>query len=214
MKDKDLYRIWAPSKHRWVDWVRPVCFLNIERLLVKSFELIDVHYVDNYQADMAIMIDLPAEESVLEGLSCAKLGYRPIALFNGTEAQAGSFAMVNQERIQQALVWGAPLLESLALSKEAAPVFLLDSNRILRFKQSMATYDNSWDLYNQDIPSPQMFLKHGINKILLRSFTLHRDLERIFYDFQKQGIQILYTNGFDEPQPIQIKKPPKKDKFH
>lgn len=214
MNDKTLYKIWAPTYARWVDWVRPLPFIGATRLPKRNFELPEIYYQDQLLNHMALFLDLPYEESVLEALSLAKKGYRPIALFNGTTPQEGSFGMVDQTSISQALVFGASILETLSLKEDALPVFMLDSNRILRHKPSINTYDNSWDLYDQDIPSIATFQKYGIDKILIRSLSLNRDLKRIFYKFQKKGIKIFYTNGYDGIQEIKLKKPPKKDKFH
>lgn len=214
MNDKQLYKIWAPTKERWVDWVRPVAFMDATKLTPTAYEEPIVHYLKEYQANTAVFIDLVGDESIVEGITLSKLGYRPIPLFNGTDAQAGSFALVNTENIKTALVWGAKQLQTITIKKDAAPVFLLDKNRIHRHKHKKAVYDNSWDLYDQDIPTPETFKKYGIKQIIIHTDELLRDLKIIFYKFQKQGIKILITDGFEKPKIITIPKPPKKDKFH
>lgn len=218
MSDKELFKLWAPRHKRWVDWVKPVVFTGIERVQPMTsphhFVIPAISAIDYYAQDTAIIVDLPTHQGVTQGLAYAKLGYRPIPLYNGTTAPPQAMALVDQQSIQSALVWGASKLNDLAIKDDAAPVFLVDSHRIFRFKMEVSIFDNSWDLYDQDIPSPEYFLKNGIHKIIVRGDKIQRDLGKILYKFQKKGITIFFTDGHHQPQKIRIKKPPRKDKFH
>ena len=99
----------------------------------------------------------------------------------------------------------------MEISNDAPPTFLLDSNRMNRFKMNVSVFDNSWDIYAQDLPSAEYFLKNGINKIIVRGEKIQKDLRKILYKFQKKGIKILYTNGYEEPKGVKIKKTLEKD---
>lgn len=214
MNNKQLYQLWAPLGKRWVDWVRPLLFVNNDLLYSQDFELLSTPYLTELKSDTVVFIDLPNHFSLLEGLTLAKLGYRPIPLFNGTDAPKNTMSLVNNDEIKQTLVWGSLLLQDLKIEEDAPPVFLLDSNRLIRHKMDIGVYDNSWDIYIQDVPSASYLLAHGISKIIVRSEKINRDLMIILYEYQKKGLIISLTNGFDEAIDVQIKKPPKKDKFH
>ncbi|NLC97341.1 MAG: hypothetical protein GX675_07250 [Erysipelotrichaceae bacterium] len=214
MNDKEIYKLWAPTSKLWVDWVRPVIFMNITKANKRKFKLIDVYTNIQYENNTAIFVDLSQEESVLEGMSYAKMGYRPIVLFNGSPTQKNAFSIVDLKPLQEVLLWASNILQNLSFEEDCAPVFFLDSNRIFRHKMDVSVFDNSWDLYSQDIPTPEYFLNHKINKIIVRSYDIKRDLKRIFYSYQKKGIDIYLTDGIEDPKKIKLNKPPKKDRFH
>ena len=218
MTNKDIFKLWAPINAKWTDWVRPVAFIELNHLTEinfhHKFEIPNINYIDELASNTAYIIDLPSYDGIMEGLGFARLGYRPIPLYNGTNPQSNAMALVDNKGIQDALVWGALQLEKMEINENALPVFLVDSNRLLRFKMNSSVYDNSWDLYDQDLPSYEYFLKNGIDRIVVRGEALQRDLKRILYKFQKNGISILLTNGYEKTKKIHIRKPPRKDKFH
>ena len=211
MTGRDIFKIWAPSGAKWVDWVRPLPFISINYNL-KTYEFCDftipkISYINNFLEDTAIIIDIPSYESIKEGIAIAKLGFRPIPLYNGTNEQEGAMANVNNHAIEIALIWGALELKKIELINNAPPVFLLDSNRTHRLKMNDSVFDNSWDIYAQDIPSAEYFIRNGIKKIIVRGDCIQKDLRKILYKFQKEKIKILFTNGYEEPKEVKIKKP-------
>ena len=94
MTVKDIYKIWAPVGKKWVDWVRPVPFVELceytEIYSYPDFFIPAIDYVDSECDDTAIIVDLPGMDSVKEGLALAKLGFRPIPSYNGTARQQGA----------------------------------------------------------------------------------------------------------------------------
>lgn len=218
MTDRAYYELWAPLHMRWVEWVRPVAFIGLGAMARDishlNFTIPTLPYVDVYDKNSAFIVDLPGQEGVLEGLALARFGYRPIPLYNGTNAQPGVRSLVDNRSIQLALAWGAAPLQTLDIAAVAAPAFLLDTNRLFRYKMEAAIFDNSWDIYDQDLPSPEYFVSQGIRQIVVRSDKVHRDLARMLYKFQQRGLTILFTNGISLAAKITIKKPPRKDKFH
>ena len=211
----DIFKIWAPAEARWVDWVRPVPFVGIDNGFevyeVVDFTIPNISYIKESKKDTAIIVDLPGNESIKEGLATAKLGFRPIPIYNGTDEQKGAMATVHNHSIKIGLIKGARELQKMEISNDAPPTFLLDSNRMNRFKMNVSVFDNSWDIYAQDLPSAEYFLKNGINKIIVRGEKIQKDLRKILYKFQKKGIKILYTNGYEEPKGVKIKKTLEKD---
>ena len=211
MTGKEIYKIWAPVGKRWVDWVRPVPFVGIDeysvRYAVSNNDLPVFDFVDEKCADAALIVDLPGVESVKAGIALAEVGYRPIPVYNGTIQQPGARATVDNQAVQAGLLWGAAELCKLEISDDALPVFLLDSNRMHRFKMEISLFDNSWDLYPQDVPSAESMLEQGIHKIIIVGDKVYKDLKKILYKFQKKNIQILWTNGYETPKRIKLHKP-------
>ncbi len=214
MTAREIFKIWAPIAARWVEWVRPVPFININSTTkiytTTSFNEPVIEYIIELKSDTAIIIDLPEGNAIVEGIELAKLGYRPIPIYNGTNPQPGAMALVENQGIENALIWGAKRLENMKIAHDAPPIFLLDSNRMHRYKMNTSVFDNSWDIYDQDIPSANYFLDHGITKIIVKSEKIQNDLIKILYKFQNKGIKIYFTNGYEEPQVYIVKKPSRK----
>ena len=210
MTGKDIYKIWAPVNKKWVDWIRPVPFIMIdENYKVEEYcnlKEYKINYLEKYENNIAIIVDLPGLESINEGISLARLGFRPVPVYNGVVEQTNSKAVTNNYIIGEGLIWGAEKLKQIEILDDAAPAFLVDSNRMNRFKMDDSYFDNSWDLYYQDVPSSEYFLKNNINKIIIRGNKINRDLNKILFEFQKKGLEIYFTDGFDIPKKLKLKK--------
>lgn len=211
MTGKEVYKIWAPTGKKWVDWVRPVPFIGID-IPKETYEFIDysipnINYLEGYLKDTAIIVDIQGINSIKEGIALAKLGYRPIPIFNGTNPPLGSKSTTNNTIIEPLLVWGAIELKNIKIESDASPVFLLDRNRLDRYKLDRSIFDNSWDVYPQDLPSSEYLLENGIKKILVRGEMLQGDLSKILYKYQKRNIKIFFTNGYEKAKEIKIKRP-------
>ncbi|MBQ7943047.1 MAG: hypothetical protein IJ326_03175 [Lachnospiraceae bacterium] len=211
MTGKEIYKVWAPVGKKWVDWVRPVPFVGINEYSVRysgSNNALPVFdFVDETCTDAALIVDLHGTESVKAGIALAQAGYRPIPVYNGTVQQQGARATVDNQAVQAGLIWGAAELCKLEIGDDALPAFLLDSNRMHRFKMEISLFDNSWDLYPQDIPSAEYFLENGIHKIIIVGDKISKDLKKILYKFQKKNIQILWTNGYETPKKTKLLRP-------
>lgn len=210
MTDKEMFRIWAPVGKRWTDWVRPVPFVQRSKS-VKGYHAINktaisaVNIEKNKNA--AIIIDLPDVESIVEGIALAHMGYRPIPIYNGTFEQKGSRATVDNQAIRIGLAWGANELTQIEIDDEALPVFLIDSNRMNRYKMEEALFDNSWDVYPQDLPSADYLLKNGIQEILVVGDVFSKDLKKILYSFQKKKIDIFFAKRYEVPKKVKLHRP-------
>lgn len=207
MTNKDCYKIWAPAGKMWVDWVRPVPFIainnNIKKYNPTNFNLPILSQLDKNDKSMAIIVDLSGTKSVEVGIMIAKeFNFRPIPIHNGTIEQKNARATTDNTSISSALVWGARMLKDIKISNDANPVFLTDKNRLQRHKVDVSIFDNSWDVYHQDLPTEDYFLKNGITKILVISDTLSKDLKKIFAQYPHKKIQILLSDGYEEPKCI------------
>ena len=194
MTNKECYKIWAPTGKKWTDWVRPVPFIaaqaDVKGYHAGELSIPNIDLIDASWKNAAVIVDLPGDESVEMGLALAGKGYRPIPIYNGTIEQKNARATVDNQTVGAALLWGAEILKQIEIDDEALPVFLLDKNRLNRFKLDASVFDNSWDVYPQDLPSADCFLKNGIHKIIVVSDSLSKDLKAIFKKFKKKNICI------------------------
>lgn len=215
MTSKEIFKIWAPDGKKWVDWVRPVPFVGINEIpnnhvfydmTVPAIEI----PVEDKEAT-AFIVDLPGVESVTAGIALAKAGFRPIPIYNGTMEQTDARATVDNQSVSEALIWGAKELAELELEEDALPAFLTDSNRLNQFKMNPGIFDNSWDVYPQDLPSAEYFVDNGIDQIVIIGDKVAKDLKKILYKFQKKNIRIFLMKEYGEPKKITLHRPLQKD---
>ena len=213
---KNAFSIWASSDSVWSGWAKPIPFVMLYDLekqcssLVTPLKIPQLLYTNEVQANTAIIVDLHDIDAVLEGLALAQLGYRPIPVYNGTCPPCGSIALIENRGIMNALVMGAKLLKSIELSNFAPPVFLLDSNRAFKCRKNSLIFDNGYDIYAQDLPSADFFIKQKISKIIVRcnNHFINDDIKIILYKYQQKGIKIFSCCGYEKEKEISIKKPP------
>ena len=214
MTGRDIFKIWAPEETKWTPWVRPVPFVNIDNNLkvyeVAEFIVPEEKYI-KLSLDTALIIDLPGNDSIKKGIAVSKIGFRPIPIYNGTDEQEGAISTVDNHSIKIGLAKGALELQKIEINKNAPPAFLLDSNRMNRLKMNESIFDICWDIYAQDLPTAEYFLKNDINKIVVIGEKIQKDLKKILYKFQKKGIKIFFSNGYEEPKEVKVKKTYEKD---
>lgn len=214
MTGKEIYKIWADNSI-WSNWIRPVPFISINNDLkidrIIDFDIPKLNFINNLPINAALFIDLPECNSITEGIALAKEGFRPIPIFNGTIEQRGTTPTCDNTTIVYALALGASHLQKIKISPYAPPAFLLNTNRLNRYKMNASIYDNSWDIYFQDLPSGKYFLENNITNIIVHSNKIHNDLKDILYKYQKSGIKIWFINNDDEIKLAKIKKPFKEE---
>ena len=209
MDGKELYKIYAPAGAKWVEWIRPVPFVAINtysREPIGNWSNRKVMFLEKYEKNTAIFLDLPGMESVELGISLASIGYRPIPLFNGTNGQKGAKATNDTRLIESSLINGGQILKNIKVENDANPAFLLDSYRTNRYRVSEAIFDNTWDLYGQDIPSVEYFKQNNITKIIVVGNDVQKDLKKIFLKFQDAGIEFYLTDGYLQPKKVKLEK--------
>ena len=203
MRGKEIYKIYAPEGAKWTEWVRPVPFVAMDtyhRELIDNWVDRKTMFLKNYQPDTAIFIDLPGKESIELGIDLAHIGYRPIPIFNGTDEQQGAQATTNTYLIERCLINGSEKLKNIQLKNNANPAFLLDCHRTNRYRAKESIFDNSWDIYKQDVPSAEYFIQNAITKIIVVADTIQQDLKKILLDFQNNGIEIYKTDSYSSPK--------------
>lgn len=209
MLGEEIYKIYAPLGAKWVNWVRPVPFVAIntyDRKPIANWINREAMFLDKYKDDIAIFVDLPGKESIELGIGLAHLGYRPIPVFNGTDEQNGSRATNDTYMVESCLINGGEILKNIKISNDANPAFLLDSARTDRYRAEESIFDNTWDLYGQDIPSVEYFKENGITKIIVVGNSIQSDLRKIFFKFQSSGIEIYQTDGYSPIKKVKLVK--------
>ena len=132
MTGRDIYEVWAPEGARWVEWVRPVPFYGIDENF-KKYDLLDfiipnISYVTDDLKHTAIIIDLSGNEGIKEGLALAKLGFRPIPIYNGTVEQKGAISTVDNTSIKIGLIKGALELKKMNITVLKGQLCCIENN--------------------------------------------------------------------------------------
>jgi len=231
----DIYKIWAPPNSVWSRWAKPVIFMHYPTMgpntpKAKSggtggdYETFDMDAEDSvsfekctrpktwfgeFREDTAVIIDLPGDNSVEEAIDFARIGYRPVPLYNGVDPDCGSPSEVNKTDLARRLFQMSKELTAIRIRDNAPPVFMLDTNRRGIGIVTPGRYDNRWNIFAQDMPSIDFLRDHGISNILLRTTGPHleRDLQHILYRYaEKKIVKFTRYNG-TSIEPIHISKP-------
>jgi hypothetical protein len=204
----ETYKVWAPDHALWTQWAKPVSFIHhpgfIENFML---DIPEIKWIQSVDKRAVIIVDLPGHVGVGEALALARLGYRPVPLYNGVSAQS-SLAVVNVDDIVKALYTGADELSTYHMPPGAPPVFMLDSNRMTGYGKQPGQYDNRWCVFPQDFPSAALLLKEGFSKVIVRSDSIRNDLSHILRRYQEEGIDIYLCSG-EETKKMSVVKPSK-----
>ena len=76
----------------------------------------------------------------------------------------------------------------------------------------VSLFDNSWDVYPQDLPSAEYLFAQGICKVIVVGPDVAKDLKKILYKYQKKNIDIYWTDRYELPKKVKIRRPFFKDK--
>ena len=203
----EVYKVWAPDDALWTQWAKPVLFMHSAEVRFKNLDIPELGWTQSVESQTMIIVDLPGEIGVVESMALARLGYRPVPLYNGVDGRAFSM-MVKVGEIATALFHGAEILATYNISPEAPPVFMLDSNRMAGRGKQPGTYDNRWCVFPQDMPSAAFLMNAGIRRVIVRSAGIQNDLSHILLRYQKEGIEIHLCTG-EEIEKISVVKPSK-----
>jgi hypothetical protein len=196
MDNLEAYRAWAPDGARWTEWAKPVLFAKPPRYEVGTLSPPEIAWPPRADSGAMLVVDLPGEAGVLEGLALAKLGYRPVPLYNGVYDPDHKAMIVNVSGVAAALFRGASMLPPLP--PDAPPAFLLDANRMKGFGKEPGKYDNRWCVFPQDMPSASALAQNGIRRVVVRADAVQNDLAHILRRYQEGGIEIALNDGQGE----------------
>ena len=218
------YKNWAPDGVLWTEWTKPVLFADIENIdWSAKVEIPEINWIETVAADTAIILDLPGKTGVAEGMALARMGYRPVPLYNGVNCKSSKPAgaasvsktfsnnvvasihtqLVNSQEIAEALFACANEIAALNIEDDAPPVFMLDSNR-MKGVTTYGMYDNRWRVFPQDMPSAAFLRQQGIKKIIVRTESIQKDLTHILFRYQEHGIPIRHCGENGQTRVIRI----------
>ena len=215
MTREECFAIWAPSGVVWSQWAKPVLFVGLEPLPDRPDpDLVDwtVPGLERVPAprDEAIVVDLPGVDAVRAGVALARLGYRPVPLFNATD---GPNAVLDLRPLMLRLASGAPDIAQAGLRGDAPPAFLLDADRLKPGALlGPGRFDNRWVTLPQDFPSATFLLAHGVSGVVLvqRDRSDPRpDLAHVLRRWQDAGVRLLALDLDlpEGPEPLRVEAP-------
>jgi len=212
MTKESIYKIWAPTEGLWSPWVKPVLFSFMDGPFANTFASearLDLSWAPAPK-ETAIVVDLPGAEAVRWGMQFARLGYRPIPLFNALPFPMSNplssgptykpLPMVDVESILKALYQETSALKRLSLPANAPPAFLLDADRRLaRVDPTPGVFDNRSVCFTTDVPSPEFLVAQGIRSALLvqKDPMPGYDLLEVLSKWQLAGINLLRKDPRD-----------------
>jgi hypothetical protein len=227
MDKEAIFEAWAPSGRAWSDWVKPVLFAHLPRRRpeVGAVGEQDISWAPGAEQRCAIVVELPGVESVAMGLALAKVGYRPVPLFNACpppeadglflpiQDKPRALALVDVESILAALVQGAEGLQSLDLPADAPPVFLLDALRKSpRRSVDAGLFDNRSVVFVTDFPSANALATRGVREAIVvvkAGLGFQDDLDHVLKTWSRDGLS-LSLKRLDRdagPQPLELPRP-------
>jgi hypothetical protein len=221
--DKDeIYQIWAPSHAPWSQWAKPVLFsfmdsrFDVRRPAITQFK---TDWVPR-PGQALIIVDLPGEDGVVWGLPLARLGYRPIPLYNALPFPPSEKMFpatrpqctVDVVPILAALYRETAALKEIRLAADAPPAFLLDADRrIARKDPEPGIFDNRSVCFYTDFPSAEFLFSRQITQVIIlqRGSNIVGDLLLVLLEWQKAGIQLLRKDPMEAapPKPVVVEPP-------
>ena len=214
MTKEEIFNAWAPEGVEWSAWAKPVLFAQWPDTVTPpattpEWDEPDYLWLPQAAGRTAIVVDLPAVESVRTGISFARRGYRPVPLFNTSH---GPSPVIEIAPLVLELGRGARLLQTIAMGIGAPPVFLIDSARMQpALPPSAGKFDNRSISLPTDFPSGLFLRSLGIERVVLVQANAdpQQDLAHTLLAWQEAGLSILArTPGADgAPAPIRVARP-------
>jgi hypothetical protein len=213
---EELFSVWAPSGAIWSPWVKPVLFAHAASFVAAGkatpFEF-DLSWLPTNRTNGAIVVDLPGSDGVWLGLALARIGYRPIPLYNAAPAPERDLSLVPIGPILAAIIAATPELAKLNLPANAPPAFLLDANRRGGMEAAEpGRFDNRSISFPTDFPSANLLLHRGIHSAVLVTETggpPQPDLAHTLRRWQEAGIILAAKrlNTSNPPEPLIVQRP-------
>jgi len=210
----NVYKTWAPADSVWSRWVKPVLFMNIPITPSLTRDTHDVAWFGEFREDTAIILDLPGYTGIEKAIAFAKIGYRPVPLYNGVNPKPSEVKIgteVKTDDLAKLLFQATPDLASINIAPDAPPVFMLDATRKGKGKapSTPGIYDNRWNIFAQDLPSADFLRSRGIRNIMVvhPGSTIETDLEHVLYRYaEKKVFKFSRYDGFTV-KPLSVQKP-------
>ena len=220
MNRTDAFAAWVPDLPddefgpAWTQWAKPVLFAAISEasppITLQEVNLSGLESeIRSRDKSVAIIVDLPGTQAARVGLACARMGLRPVPLFNGS---SGREELIVTGELIETLRAGAVEVQSQPLSNHAAPVFLLDSRRMSPdITPQPGKFDNRWLTFPQDFPSANLLIARGVSTVIViqqKTGQPAEDLAHVLRRWQDAGISIqTATPESTAAEPTEVKRP-------
>src|SRR5262245_2873034 len=120
-----VYQAWAPRGGLWSDWAKPVLFACMDPLppAPAQWEIPSApDWLPALSERAVVVLDLPGDHGIRLGLAAARLGYRPVPLYNALPFPVASpeelELFYKEMRFPAALVDVIPILAALCHGAE------------------------------------------------------------------------------------------------
>lgn len=211
MDRRSIFEMWAPPRGRWSPWAKPVLFAHLDSVVgLRQFDIPEIRLAFDRTkgGGTALVVDLPGLESVGLGLELARLGHRPVPLFNACPKPPRFLNEVVPEVVPAtlmlpALVQAAEHLKSIDLPDDSPPAFLLDANRLAGGTTQIVPgwFDNRWVVFATDLPSARFLVRHQITAVeLIHRGVPGEDVLDVLRNWNRAGIPLWHTD-LDHPGP-------------
>jgi len=210
MYGRDLFEAWAPPwQERWTRYAKPALFVNIEGYLTGGGDtktpVLPSAIIQYNNQTTAIIVDLPGASGVENGLALAKLGFRPVPLYNGIhEKNIGALVpAIDHTPIVEALKTGAGYMRKSQVRHDAPPAFLLDYDRNKTVTENEELFDNRWSVDFEDFPDAEYMKQNDIKRVVVwTKEAIRYDLLPIIESYKAMGIEIKTHIENPSPQPL------------
>ena len=223
MHREELLKIWAPDDSPWSPWTKAVLFSFMpEEVAEGSLTPVEARWLPR-RRDTALVVELPGAEGVQVGLSLARVGYRPVPLYNAcpfpvdllepsVTTKMNVPTAVETTPIMRALARGGDALQTLDLPPSAPPAFLLDADRhgppLIPVD---GWFDNRSVVRESDVPTAAFLREQGIRQVVLVQGKpdLRSDLRNVLLAWQEGELTLSRQRASEpwDPQVFRLKKP-------
>ncbi|MEY2879253.1 MAG: hypothetical protein RLZZ15_1633 [Verrucomicrobiota bacterium] len=218
MDEKKLFETWAPSASPWSAWAKPAPFAHFTPPATPLMPLtrapvnpIAITCAPAAAERVAVILVLSGAATVHAALALARVGYRPVPLFNSCPP-APEYGVpphecaVDARAILDALAATAPELAALSLPVDAPPAFLIDAARMRHGAPvSDGEFDNRAVVFAADFPSAGFLRGQSIRGAALIHDTaveVGEDLRHALRHWPADGISIAAMTPDGAPREI------------
>lgn len=217
---REVFDAWAPPGATWSAWAKPVMFAHLyvgvgageAEAMLEMASPEPCPWCPPADGRTLCVIDIAGSKGVDQALSLARLGYRPVPLYNalpGSRGPLGSKQVIDYSGVAAALERAARELVHFALPDDAPPAFVLDARRrgTTTLPPVPGDFDNRSVSLPTDFPSGHLLVSRGIRRALLVQVEGGQpqvDLAHTLLRWQEAGIEIWSTSPEATATPKQI----------
>jgi hypothetical protein len=219
MNGRELFDLWAPLDEReplpWSRWAKPILFQELDgpagSVPAARIEDYDLPWAPSPSLREAIVVDLRGSLAVEVGVALARLGYRPVPVFNAAPPPSGVTAVIDTDPIVGALRGAADALASAHVPDDAPPAFLLDVQRDgAGVPRRPGMFDNRWVVLPQDLPSADLLKARGLRGVVLvhaPGFGVQEDVAHVLLRWQRAGLALRWVEMGSSGPPLELVVP-------